>query len=104
MKAKTFQTGFDPSPTTTRFYEIVPAEFERVTAGLAAEYRFDEGSGTDVRNSVPGGSALDLKIQSGSDVTWLGSQDGLRLNGPSLIRTPAGAKPLNSCNPQLRNR
>ena len=26
VKAKTFQTGFDPSPTTTRFYEIVPAE------------------------------------------------------------------------------
>ena len=29
-------------------------------------------------------------------MTWLGSQDGLRLNGPSLIRTRAGAKPLNN--------
>ncbi len=76
VKAKSFRPGFDPSATTTRLYEIVPAEFERVTAGLQAEYRFDEGSGIDVRNSVPGGSALDLKIQSGSDVTWLGSQMG----------------------------
>ena len=96
VKAKAFRTGFDPSATTVRFYEILPADVNRVTTGLAAEYRFDEGSGTDVRNSVPGGSALDLKVQSGSNVTWLGAQDGLRINGPSLIRTAAGAKPLNT--------
>ncbi len=95
VKAKVFRSGFDPSPTTTRVYEIVAATVNRVTDGIKAEYRFDEGSGTAVRNSVPGGSALNLTIQSGSNVTWLGAQDGLRLNGPSLIRTTAGAKPLN---------
>ena len=47
-------------------------------------------------------SALDLKIQS-NPMTRAGSQDGLRLNGPSLIRTPAGAKPLNNAI-RIRNR
>jgi regulation of enolase protein 1 (concanavalin A-like superfamily) len=95
VKAKTFRSGFEPSDTTERNYEILDVEFQRVTANLQAEYRFDEGSGTTVRNSVPGGSALNLTVQGGSTTTWLPDQQALRLGGSSLIRTALGARPLN---------
>jgi hypothetical protein len=95
VKAKTFRAGFPPSATTVRDYEILAVEFQRVTANLQAEYRFDEGSGNTVRNGVAGGSALDLVVQSGSSTTWLPSQGALRLGGSSLLRTALGARPLN---------
>lgn len=95
VKAKAFRSGFDPSDTTERIYEILDVEFQRVTTNLQAEYKFDEGSGNTVRNSVPGGSALDLTVQSGSTTTWLPAQQALRLGGSSLIRTGLGARPLN---------
>ncbi len=92
VKARTFKTGVSPSAVTVRTYTILPASSGRVTAGLEAEYLFDEGSGSTIHDSAAG-APLDLTVQSGSSVRWL--PGALRLEGSSLLRTALGAKLVN---------
>lgn len=94
IKARTFRSGFQPSTTSQRTYTVAPAP-DRVTDDLQAIYRFDEDGGTTVADTALVGDPLDLVIEPGSDVTWLPDQDALRINGPSFIRTPAGANRIN---------
>ncbi|MEL6890677.1 MAG: LamG-like jellyroll fold domain-containing protein, partial [Actinomycetota bacterium] len=95
IKAKTFRAGFFTSTTAQQTYTITEPP-ERVDEDLQVIYRFDDDSGTTVADTALVGDPLDLVIESGSDVTWLPDVDALRLNGPSIIRTPLGANRVNT--------
>jgi hypothetical protein len=92
VKARAFQAGVEASAVTERSYTILPASGGRVSAGLEAEYLFDEGSGSTINDTAPG-DPLNLAVQSGSSVTWV--PGALRLNGSSLLRTTLGARLVN---------
>ncbi len=55
----------------------------RVTAGLTAFYRFDEGSGDTVFDVSGVSSPLDLKIGDNSAVRWL--DQGIQVTAPTII-------------------
>ncbi len=95
VKARTFRSGFIASPVAERSYTITPAP-DRVTDGLQLLYRFDEDAGTSVFDTSLTGTALNLDIEAGSDVTWLPDVDALRVNGPSFINSVGGAAKLNN--------
>jgi len=62
----------------------------RVTAGLQALYRFDQGSGAVVRDVSGVGSPLDLYVQDPGSVQWIAG-GGLEVLAPTLIATPLSA-------------
>ncbi|MEM7273342.1 MAG: LamG-like jellyroll fold domain-containing protein [Actinomycetota bacterium] len=94
VRAKTFRSGFDSSPETSKTYNILPPP-DRVTNDLEALYIFDEDAGTTVNDTSGVGTAMDLTIESG-DYTWLPDVDALRINGPSVIKTAAGVNQINT--------
>lgn len=95
IKAKTFREGFFASTTAQESFTITEPP-DRVEDGLEAIYRFDDDSGTTVADTALVGTPYDLVIEPGSDVTWLPDVDALRINGPSIIRTPAGVNRINT--------
>ncbi|MEZ5976015.1 MAG: LamG domain-containing protein [Planctomycetota bacterium] len=66
----------------------------RVTAGLVAEYHFDEGAGTTVHDVSGQSPAMDLVIENPAGVQWLPS--GLSVTSPTLIASPGAATRINS--------
>jgi hypothetical protein len=79
---------------------LEPAEIAAHTAAgdtvhrdsIEALYAFDEGSGTDVRDTSGKTPALDLHVGDADAVTWLA--DGLGVNAPVLIATADPAERL----------
>ncbi|MFT7680148.1 MAG: hypothetical protein ACI8QC_004154 [Planctomycetota bacterium] len=65
---------------------------DRVTAGLVAEYRFDEASGSVVHDVSGNQPALDLVIENPSAVSW--GPGSLSVNTPTLIATTGPATRL----------
>ncbi|WP_433326967.1 LamG-like jellyroll fold domain-containing protein [Spirillospora sp. CA-294931] len=66
----------------------------RPPTGLQALYRFDEGSGTTVRDSSGIGEPLHLTAASSQGMSW--SSSGLTLTKATLIRSGAPAGKLNA--------
>ena len=65
----------------------------RVQAGLVAEYRFEENSGSVVHDISGQSPAMDLVIENTQNVQWLAG--GLRIASPTLLATPSAASRLN---------
>jgi hypothetical protein len=65
----------------------------RVTEGLEALYRFDEGSGSLVRNDASSDETLDLEIKDEGAVSW--TSGGLRIDRPTRIVSQGSAGELN---------
>lgn len=63
---------------------------DRITSGILAWYRFDEGKGDRVRDHS--GSGLDLVIEKPAAVTW--TPDGLELRQPALLATAQSSATL----------
>jgi len=66
----------------------------RIVDGLAALYRFDEGTGSTVYDLSEKTPALDLTIETPGSVSWI--EGGLSVNAPALIKTAGSATRLNS--------
>ena len=64
----------------------------RVTNGLKAEYRFDEGAGNVVHDASGQQPPMDLLIADPTAVTWQPS--GLRIDSPTIIASPGSASRL----------
>ena len=68
----------------------------RVSNGLLALYRFDEGTGTSVNDSSGSGAPLDLSIANPGRVTWnSGSSGSLTIDQPTLLSSAGAARKLN---------
>ncbi len=63
----------------------------RVTDGLTALYRFEEGTGTTVNDTSDNGAPLNLSIIAPGNVTWLPEQDALRLDAPVRVESSGAA-------------
>lgn len=64
---------------------VIPDAPTRVTQGLQAEYRFDEGSGSVVHDSSGQSGPADLNIESAAKVTW--GDGSLSINQGTILRT-----------------
>jgi hypothetical protein len=74
----------------------LPAPGERVTNGLVVLYEFKEGQGTRVKDTSPGGNALDLTIAAANKVTW--NQTGLLIKeGTSISSEKPATKIIDAC-------
>ena len=58
-------------------------------AGVVAQYKFDEGSGTQVRDTSGFGTPLDLNVLGPSNVTW--GPGTLTVDSPTTILSPTAA-------------
>jgi len=79
-------SGVDSDAATLHVTEVA----SRVTDGLLALYRFDDGTGTTVRDVSGVGVPLDLTIASAGSVRWEPG-GGLTLVGPTQIASPGPA-------------
>ncbi|MEZ6019230.1 MAG: hypothetical protein R3F17_03765 [Planctomycetota bacterium] len=80
------RTMFVVVPVTVN---LSAAASNRVTAGLQAEYTFEEGAGSvvhDVSGVLP---AMDLNIENPGNVTR--QPGGMTINSPTLLSTPSAA-------------
>src|SRR5690606_23197379 len=84
--AQSFAAGPGDAPRET------VANAERVTDGLVALYRFDEGSGTSIADSSGVEPRIDLEIADGKAVSW--ESRSLRINAPVRIQSREAARRL----------
>ena len=85
----------DPSQsqTVTVYVDLTEEGGARVTAGLVAEYRFEETSGSTVHDISGQSPAMDLTIANTQNTEWI--PGGLRVTAPTLVATPGPASRLN---------
>lgn len=77
---------------------VATAEFTwtilAVDVSPVVEYRFDDGSGTQVADSSGNGSPLDLTVQQPGNTTWLAN--GLRLDAATTVTSGGAATKVTS--------
>ena len=80
-----------PPPAPPQAEEGSPkqAKIQRVRPGLQVEYRFDEATGTEVRDHSGQQPPLHLAIENTSAVRWVSG--GLSLHSPTILTTPGPA-------------
>jgi hypothetical protein len=91
--ARHYGIDAEPSPSGDNGREPAPApDRSRLTDGLVAMYRFDEGEGDRVRDVAGTGEPIDLRIHNPGAVRW--DEGGLEVHGSTLIASEGGARRL----------
>lgn len=92
--ADTGSTSLSVAETSTGVVESTGAGVPRVTDGLLALYRFDEGMGTAVADQAGVGAPLDLTID-GAEFQW--HSDGLFVEGAIVSSVAPATKIIEGC-------